>query len=400
MSRAKGPRKPSKRTPRALASASGREELGRFTSISDQPRVGSEGSARSEDARSFVEFETTAHTEVGLPADAHVIGEPVTVTQIRYPGLSRVGLLATCRRGDSAYDVTLADVVFPPGSAGALLIARYREWLGFPVSGGAASEAARPHKVASDDIAIGGPVELVVLACKSNALRCRLLGTAREVTLRTAVRDEVPGSIITVTPTKQWTHARHPYLSGSIVSTRSDVRRARPHAAGVARARRVGPRRGVLGRGRRAHRRLGQAHHRARQATDVRDGAGHPRRRPGGLRLRSHPRCEPSCDAAGDVRGAYELLMKLLAKDLRCLDAHAHLGNLAFDRRPKQALAPLRDGRGHRRARPRQGLRRRAPVGPHRQPAVPPLPARRRSLRVAARRCPRGDGGLHARCCG
>lgn len=30
--------------------------------------------------------------------------------------------------------------------------------------------------------------------------------------------------------------------------------------------------------------------------------------------------------------------MKLLAADLRCLDAHAHLGNLEFEYEPKQAL--------------------------------------------------------------
>lgn len=30
--------------------------------------------------------------------------------------------------------------------------------------------------------------------------------------------------------------------------------------------------------------------------------------------------------------------MKLLAEDLRCLDAHAHLGNLVFEHWPKQAL--------------------------------------------------------------
>jgi hypothetical protein len=44
------------------------------------------------------------------------------------------------------------------------------------------------HKVTSGDIEVGSPVELIVLACKSNALRCRMLGSAREVTLRTAVR--------------------------------------------------------------------------------------------------------------------------------------------------------------------------------------------------------------------
>jgi Uma2 family endonuclease len=35
---------------------------------------------------------------------------------------------------------------------------------------------------------------------------------------------------------------------------------------------------------------------------------------------------------------AREILMNLLAQDLRCLDAHAHLGNFEFERRPRHAL--------------------------------------------------------------
>jgi hypothetical protein len=50
-----------------------------------------------------------------------------------------------------------------------------------------------------------------------------LPGTERELTLRTAVRDEVPGEIITVVPAKSWTHARHPYLSGAVEASRLDV---------------------------------------------------------------------------------------------------------------------------------------------------------------------------------
>lgn len=51
----------------------------------------------------------------------------------------------------------------------------------------------------------------------------------------------------------------------------------------------------------------------------------------------------PTCDAAelaeaGDRKGARELLMEVLCTDLRCLDAHAHLGNLAFDRAPERAM--------------------------------------------------------------
>jgi tetratricopeptide (TPR) repeat protein len=51
----------------------------------------------------------------------------------------------------------------------------------------------------------------------------------------------------------------------------------------------------------------------------------------------------PTCDAAeqaeaGDYLGAYELLMKALGTDLRCLDAHGYLGNLEFDHSPKRAI--------------------------------------------------------------
>ena len=88
-------------------------------------------------------------------------------------------------------------------------------------------EPGASARAASDGIDIDQPVDLVVLACKSNALRCRLLGSDREITLRTAVRDEFPGAIITVTPAKQWTHARHLYLSGD---HRDPKRRRRPRA--------------------------------------------------------------------------------------------------------------------------------------------------------------------------
>ncbi len=177
---------------------------------------------QTDHARDLLHFETAARSAVLLPADAHVIGEPVTVTQIRNPELPHVGLLAICRRGDHVYELGFADVAFPLGSAGAALVARYRAWLGLaPLVAG--PEAARPHKVEGDDIVVGKPVDLLVLACKSNALRCRLLGSAREVTLRTAVRDEIAGSIITVTPKKQWTHGRHPYLSGGVSSVRIDA---------------------------------------------------------------------------------------------------------------------------------------------------------------------------------
>jgi hypothetical protein len=266
--------------------------------------------SQTDDARALLELEAAARTEVHLPADAHVIGEPVTVTQVRYPGLPRVGLLATCRRGELTYELRLADVVFPTASAGASLVARYRTWLGLAPFAAPGPETARPHKVEVDDIVVGRPVELVVLACKSNALRCRLLGSAREVTLRTAVRDEIPGAIITVTPKKQWTHARHPYLSGDVSSVRIDA--------------------SVLGLVPLALHREDTPHHGSRGRDAVGDG------RPVYRLAQIAP---VSADTGADLlleaqecidarayAEADELLHKVLAIDLRCLDAHALLG--------------------------------------------------------------------------
>lgn len=275
---------------------------------------------QTDDARALREIEASAHTEV-LPADGHVIGEPVTVTHIRDSGLPRVGLLATCWRGGLTYEVSLADVVFPTGSAGASLVARYRTWLGLAPLAAQAADTVRPHKVEVADIVVGRPVELVVLACKSNALRCRLLGSAREVTLRTAVRDEIPGSIITVTPKKQWTHARHPYLSGDVSSVRIDA--------------------GVLGLVPLALHREDALHGAAGLGADL-------DRRPVYWMAPIAPAGEDAsaellvkaqeCIDARAFAEADELLRTALAVDLRHLDAHAMLGERNLSTWPTLAL--------------------------------------------------------------
>jgi hypothetical protein len=303
-----------------------------------EPFAHASAKATTDDAQ-LAAFETDAASEVTLPADGHVVGEPVSVTRIRYLGQPRIGLLATCQCGERTYEVSLAEVVFPHGSAGARLVARYRAWLGFDavVDLERTAGPSRPHKIASDDIAVGRPVELVVLTCKSNTLRCRLLGRAREVTLRTAVHDEVPGSIITVTPTRQWTHARHPYLSGHVERTRVDVAALDLVPLALRDEGEWDPEdeywgeeedplddwaKAIIARGKRPMFEIEQVI----PGADPDD-------------FDSDPIVEASeRHQAGDRAGARGLLMKLLAADLRCLDAHAHLGNLEFKYEPKQAL--------------------------------------------------------------
>jgi hypothetical protein len=278
---------------------------------------------QTDDAWALLELETAAHADVVLPADAHVIGEPVTITQIRYPELPRVGLLATCRRGELTYELSLADVVFPTASAGAFFVARYRTWLGLVPLAAPGPEGARAHKVEGDDIVVGRSIDLVVLACKSNALRCRLLKSTREVTLRTAVRNEIPGSIITVTPRKQWTHARHPYLSGDVSSVRIDAcalglvplllhREDDPHLEPAGRH--------TAGGGRAVYR-----------METVSPGASD--REAPDLLIQAQ-----ECIDAHAYAEADDLLHKALAVDLRCLDAHALLAERNFPHWPALAL--------------------------------------------------------------
>jgi len=51
-------------------------------------------------------------------------------------------------------------------------------------------------------------------------------------------------------------------------------------------------------------------------------------------------------NAIGERGAAEGILMKMLVSDLRCLDAHAHLGNFAFDHNPKEAARHYRVGVG------------------------------------------------------
>ena len=297
--------------------------------------------AKTDDAQ-LRALEAAAQREVALPAEALVVGEPITAVAIGYPGHPRAGLMLAGVRGERRFSVGLADVVFAEGSQGARFVSLYRAWLGLGELAhherAVGAAAAGRAKATSGDLVIGVPIELVVLACKQNALRCRVLGTAREVTLRTAVQDEVPGSILTVTPKKQWTHERHPYVSGDVQGTRFAVaalgltplalheqgdwdpvndywgEEGEPIEAWA---------KPIIARGKRPMFEMEQV----LPGVDPEDFESDPILEAAELR------------EAGDPRGAYDRLMKLLERDLRCLDAHSHLGNFEFERRPKQALA-------------------------------------------------------------
>jgi len=269
-----------------------------------------------------------------IPCDAFVIGEPVSLIAFGYDGNLRRGLTARCRRADGAeYEVAAADVIISPRIFGGRYLAAYRRWLGLePNSPDTSCRPLRQRKAAATDIDLDSPIELLVLSVKDVAARCRLLGSDRAITLRaTQLWKAVPGEIVRVRPRKHWRYAGHPYLSGEIESTRLDV-----SALGLVPLR-LEDRgiwdpldeyepiddwaRPIIARGPR----------REFEMEQVLPGADP-----------DDPDSDPITESndlkdAGDARAAYKILMELCEADIRCLDAHAHLGNFVFDQ-PAEAI--------------------------------------------------------------
>jgi tetratricopeptide (TPR) repeat protein len=186
-------------------------------------------------------------------------------------------------------------------------------------------------------------VEAIVLKVNQQSVRVRITAENAQVTFRSSDASEVvPGHVVTLVVKKRWTWRGDAYASGEIENPRIDIAK------------------------------LGLTPLPLKEfdlAYDLRS-AYEPFRSPDPYaplwrKLTAKPRAcydmdpiawgafpdakerdideNPTCDAAelaeaGDVEGARELLMDALLRDLRCIDAHAHLGNLEFDRSPERAM--------------------------------------------------------------
>lgn len=168
----------------------------------------------------------------------------------------------------------------------------------------------------------GAVVDVIILQGTSKGAWCRRVGQAEKISLATGIEKVVPGETWTVKVKKAWRFGGQ-FLSGDVVGKRIDV--------------------GALGL-------------KKLRLEDY--GPWDPEtnfyREPGGKLpawavpivergVRTSFEMQVTADRyewldraidlrdAGDWGGARELLMKLLGKDLRALDAHAHLGNWAFE---------------------------------------------------------------------
>ena len=287
-------------------------------------------------------FRQALQKHVSLPCGGLVIGEPVSVTGFEYYGNQRRAVTATCRRADGReYDVAASEVAIPASTTGARYLAAYRQWMGvepYPAEAAIPTRGKPAHQSPAAPLDLGGRIELAVLSVKQKAARCRLLGSDGIVTLRASrLWDVVPGEIAVVAPSKQWRYAGQDYLSGKIESTRLDV-----GALGLVPLR-------IEDRGTWNP----SEHYWGEEDEPIEEWAKPiiargPRREfeleqvlPG--EDPDDPFSDPIIESndrkdSGDAEEAYRILMELCQSDLRCLDAHAHLGNLAFDRRPQDAI--------------------------------------------------------------
>jgi hypothetical protein len=254
----------------------------------------------------------------------------------------RVGLTARCRREDgSEHIVAVNEVALPQASPGAWLIAAYRRWLHldpFPAEIEPPSKRKRRHKATTDDIDLSKPVELTVLSVKEPAARCRLLGTDRVITLRASrMWKVVPGAIVTVKPRKYWRFSGHPYLSGEIQSTRIDVESLGLVPLELQEMGMWDPEeeywgeedepieewaRPIIAHGPRLEFEMEQVI---------------PGENPDDFFDDPITRSNDYMNS-GDPIEARRILMELCEADLRCLDAHSHLGYLVFKFSPHEAI--------------------------------------------------------------
>lgn len=200
-------------------------------------------------------------------------------------------------------------------------------------------ETRNMAKVQVGEIDLSKPVDLVVLGIKQGeSARCRRVGSDKEITLRmSGLWNVVPGEIVTVMPQKHWSYAGHPYLSGDITGSRIDI-----SALGL-----TPLTRSQFGMWDPSEHYWGEeGEHETDWEKEVKAVGPRPVFELENVIPGKDPKnfdSDPILEAielqdAGDSSAAGQLLNRLLIADLRCLDAHTHLGNLEFTHRPEMAI--------------------------------------------------------------
>jgi len=178
-------------------------------------------------------------------------------------------------------------------------------------------------------IPLDRPVDLVVLAVKTAAIRCKVVPTGEPITFRKA-RNEVEGEILTVKPSKVWRYQRTHYMTGEIVSKRIDIPALQLKPLALKDTWPWKPEDEYWGEPDDPLNRYfepvinfgARISYEMEQIIPFQDPEN----------FDSDPILEASeYHNCGDYKEAYKIIQKTLIADLRCLDAHTHLGAWEFN---------------------------------------------------------------------
>lgn len=182
------------------------------------------------------------------------------------------------------------------------------------------------------------PFDAVILKLNRRSARVRRLVDGEEITYRSSgFWKLVPGQIVTLQPERRWTYGGHAYASGSVASPRIDIaalglKPLRLEDQGLMDPRKIHEPIEEPPLLRRMWLRTSKPRHYF-ELEQVLPGFDPV------VDMDEDPILAASeLNREGEWMRAREILMDLLVQDLRCLDAHAHLGNFAFDRHPEEAL--------------------------------------------------------------
>jgi len=276
-------------------------------------------------------FAEALQSELEPDSRAWVAGSEVGLEGFGYDSNPRRGVTARCVGGNGKlYRISAADVDVADNAAGSHYLAAYRRWLGLTPYLPAGAPAAQQLKQQQ--------VELLLMAPIKDALRCRVKDSGQMVTLRLLGRHAVvPGETLMVEITKVYTRAGHDLLTGRL-----------KHAAIDAKALQLTPLQlrdeGMWDPEEHYWGEEGEAL--PKWATAQKIWGPRPEYEMEQVLPGEDPEDMDSDPiiramdfaAARQRKPAFEILYELCLADLRCLDAHAHLGNLWFDTNPALAL--------------------------------------------------------------
>lgn len=188
--------------------------------------------------------------------------------------------------------------------------------------------------------------DAVVLKVNQSSARVRVLGEDGELTFRSSdVWTIAPGHLVTLSIDKRWSWRGDAYASGALENPRIAI-----EALGLDAL--------PLEGGHECDLRIGREPFESPDpyAPLWEELTARPRRvfemdpiawgALPGLDDDENPTCDAAELAAAGERGAArELLMEVLGTDLRCIDAHAHLANLEFERSPARAIVHYEIGK-------------------------------------------------------